>query len=186
MLNLGKVYCSLLKGNLIPKINKRRPLTILQDFNASFEMFQILLAIVIRMQCFYWLFIKRPTSGTSRDNEWERVAQRVKTNENWQMWRNEWQRVKTSDSEWQRRVRNEWQQSKTNEKKYKKMILGLKWNKRLNWFLKGDVMYNCYILQQYKLFINWKIDEIIFVVKFTVCIIKIFLHIFRYQFCWKY
>ena len=141
-------------------MNTRRPLTILQNFNASFEMFQILLAIVIRMQCFYWLFMKRPTSSTSRDNEWERVAQRVKTNENWQMWRNEWQRVKTSDSEWQGRVRNEWQQSKTNEKKYKRMILGLKWDKRLNWFLKGDVMYNCYILQQYKLFINRKIDEI--------------------------
>ena len=47
-------------------------------------------------------FIKRQTSGTSSDNEWQRVVQRVTTNDN------EWQRMTTgsttSDNEWQRVV----------------------------------------------------------------------------------
>ena len=38
----------------------------------------------------FWSFIKRQTSGTSSDNEWQRVVQRVTTNDN------EWQRVTIS------------------------------------------------------------------------------------------
>ena len=53
-------------------------------------------------------FIKRQTSGTSRDNERQRVVQRVKTNDNeWTTndkechneWYNEWQQMATSDNE---------------------------------------------------------------------------------------
>ena len=50
-------------------------------------------------------FIKRQTSGASSDNEWynewQRVVQRVTTNDN------EWQRVTTNDKEWQRVTRND-------------------------------------------------------------------------------
>ena len=38
------------------------------------------------------------TSGTTSDNEWQRVVQQVTTNDN--VWYNEWQRMKTSDNEW--------------------------------------------------------------------------------------
>ena len=58
-------------------------------------------------------FIKRQTSGTSSDNEWQRMT----TSDN--EWYNEWQRMTTSDNEWQRVVQqvttndsewyNEWQ-----------------------------------------------------------------------------
>ena len=59
----------------------------------------------VRYCKFYWLnqsFLKRQTSGTSSDNEWQRVT----TNNNeWQKWQwvqyNEWQRVITSDNKWQ-------------------------------------------------------------------------------------
>ena len=53
-------------------------------------------------------FIKRQTSGTSRDNEWQRVTTSGTTSDN------EWQRVTTNDNEWQRVVQrmatsdNEW------------------------------------------------------------------------------
>ena len=58
-------------------------------------------------------FIKRQTSGTTSDNEWQRVVQRVTTNDNeWQWvvqqvpttdnkWHREWQQVTTGDIEWQ-------------------------------------------------------------------------------------
>ena len=39
---------------------------------------------------FNWLLIKRQTSGTSCDKEWQRMVQREKTNDN------EWQRMTTS------------------------------------------------------------------------------------------
>ena len=54
-------------------------------------------------------FIKRQTIGTSSDNEWynewQRVVQRVTTNDN------EWQRVTTNDNEWQQMTTSdkEWQ-----------------------------------------------------------------------------
>ena len=58
-----------------------------------------------------WSFIKRQTSGTSSDNEWQRVVQRVITNDS--EWYNEWQRVvqrvTTNDNEWY----NEWQRVTT-------------------------------------------------------------------------
>ena len=43
-------------------------------------------------------FIKRQTSGTSSDNEWQRVTTSGTTSDN------EWQRVTTNDNEWQRVV----------------------------------------------------------------------------------
>ena len=55
-------------------------------------------------------FVKRQTSGTSSDSEW----QGMKTSDN--EWYNEWQGVTTNDNEWQRVVQqvtksdNEWQQ----------------------------------------------------------------------------
>ena len=54
-----------------------------------------------------WSFIKRQTSGTSSDNEWQRVVQRVITNDS--AWYNEWQRMTTSDNEWY----SEWQRMTT-------------------------------------------------------------------------
>ena len=54
--------------------------------------------------------MKRQTSGTSSDNEWQRVT--LNDNE----WYNEWQQVTTNDNEWQWLVQrvttndNEWQQ----------------------------------------------------------------------------
>ena len=60
-------------------------------------------------------FIKRQTSRTSSDNEWERVVQRMTTSDNewYNEWTgdNEWQRVTKNDSEWQRMTRSD----KTNE-----------------------------------------------------------------------
>ena len=47
-------------------------------------------------------FIKRQMSGASRDNEWQRVVQRVITNDN--EWQQVVQRVTTNDKEWQRVV----------------------------------------------------------------------------------
>ena len=44
-------------------------------------------------------FIKRQMSGASRDNEWQRVVQRVITNDN--EWQQVVQRVTTNDKEWQ-------------------------------------------------------------------------------------
>ena len=69
-----------------------------------------------------WSFLKRQTSGTSSDNEWQRVVQRVTTSgkTSYNEWQrvtksdNEWQRVTTSDKEWQRVIQqvttndNEW------------------------------------------------------------------------------
>ena len=54
------------------------------------------------------LFIKRQTSGTTSDNEWKRVVQRV------------WQRMTTSDNEWY----NEWYKEWYNEcyKEWQRMI----------------------------------------------------------------
>ena len=68
-------------------------------------------------------FIKRPTSGTSRDNEWQRIVQRMTTSDN--DWYNKWQWVttsgKTSDNKWQQMVQqvitndSEWQQVTMND-----------------------------------------------------------------------
>ena len=49
------------------------------------------IAVLVERTCFLRSFIKRQTSGTSSDNEWKRVVQRVTTNDN--EWYNERQRV---------------------------------------------------------------------------------------------
>ena len=81
-------------------------------------------------------FIKRQTSGTSGENEWQqwqRGEQRVTTNDNewyneWKRAVNEWQRVvqrmATSDSKWQRVTmsKKEWQPMKTNDSESQKVI----------------------------------------------------------------
>ena len=50
------------------------------------------------------MFIKRQTSDTTSDNEWQRVIQRMKTSDT--MSDNEWQRIKisgtTNKNEWKR------------------------------------------------------------------------------------
>ena len=75
-----------------------------------------------------WLrsFIKRHTTGTSSNNEWQRVVQRVTTNDSeWQRmttsettsdneWYSEWQRVTANDNEWY----NEWQRVTTNDNEW--------------------------------------------------------------------
>ena len=69
-----------------------------------------------------WSFLKRQTSGTSSDNEWQRVVQRVTTSGKTSY--NEWQRVTTSQNEWQRVAKSdkEWQrvvqQVTTNDKEW--------------------------------------------------------------------
>ena len=70
---------------------------------------------------FFGSFIKRQTSGTSIDNKWQRVVQRVTTNDNeWQQVTtsdNEWPRVTTSDKEWQWVV----QQMTTNDQEWQRV-----------------------------------------------------------------
>ena len=53
------------------------------------------------------------TSGTTSDNEWQRVVQRVTTNDN--EWQQMVQRVAKNENEWQRVTKNgiEWQQVRT-------------------------------------------------------------------------
>ena len=78
-------------------------------------------ALFCCLSCFFWTciyllewsFIKRQTSGTSSDSEWQRVVQRVTTSDNeWQRVAmsgttngNEWRRMTMSDNEWC----NKWQ-----------------------------------------------------------------------------
>ena len=59
-----------------------------------------------------WSFIKKQMSGTSSDNEWERVTTSGTTSDN--EWYNEWQRMTTSDNEWY----NKWQRVTTNDNKW--------------------------------------------------------------------
>ena len=65
-------------------------------------------------------FIKRQTSGTSSDKEWQRVVQGVAANDN--EWCNEWQWVTTSgtasDNEWQRMLQRMARSGKTNESEW--------------------------------------------------------------------
>ena len=76
----------------------------------------IVIYVFCKLQVIYcvWSFIKRQTSGTSRDNEWQRMT----TSDNeWQQMTtigttsdDEWQQVTTNDNEWQRMTTsdNEW------------------------------------------------------------------------------
>ena len=72
----------------------------------------ILILIRPSAQSFNRSFIKRQTSGTSSDNEWQRLVQRVTMNGNdWQRMTtsgttsyNKWQQMTMSDSEWQQVV----------------------------------------------------------------------------------
>ena len=52
------------------------------------------------------MFIKRQTSDTSSNNEWQRVVLQVTTNctASDNEWYNEWQQVATNENEWQRVV----------------------------------------------------------------------------------
>ena len=65
-------------------------------------------------------------------NEWQRLVQRVTTNDN--EWYNKWQEIlqqmKTSDSEWQQGYK--WQGLKTKESKVKRVILSLKMKQKAN------------------------------------------------------
>ena len=51
-------------------------------------------------------FIKRPTSGASSDNEWQRVVQQVTTNGNERqqvttnVWFTEWKQIRASKKKW--------------------------------------------------------------------------------------
>ena len=96
--------------------------------------------IKITIKCIgnHRLFIKGQTSGTSSDNKWRRVVQRMVTNDNeWQRviqrmktseneWYNKWQRqrmttsVTTSDNEWQRMAtsHNERQRTTASDNKW--------------------------------------------------------------------
>ena len=76
----------------------------------------------LQVICYVWSFIKRQTSGTSSDNEWQRMT----TSDN------EWQRVTTSgatsDKEWQRVIQrvttndSEWQRMITSDKEWQRVI----------------------------------------------------------------
>ena len=78
-------------------------------------------------------FVKRQASGTSSDNEWQRVVQRVTTNDN--EWYNEWQRVitsgTTSDNEWQLVTTsdNKWQRVTKTDDEWERVIKQMKTNK---------------------------------------------------------
>ena len=53
---------------------------------------------------------------TTNDKEWQRVAQRVTTNDN--QWYNEWQKVTRNDNEWQRVTTS----SRTSDREWQRMI----------------------------------------------------------------
>ena len=85
------------------------------------------------------------TSGTTSDNEWQRVVQRVTTNDNeWQQMvqrvaknENEWQRVTTNGIEWQQ-VRTVVQQMKTAQYTPKNGWLpSFQWQKEIHYYFKG-------------------------------------------------
>ena len=79
---------------------------------------------LLHISCAYWTeisikkrsFIKRQTSVTSSDNEWQRMTTR--DNE----WYNEWQRMTTSDSEWQRMVQRITTSGATSDKEWQRVI----------------------------------------------------------------
>ena len=82
------------------------------------------------------------TSGTTSDNEWQRVVQRVTTNDNeWQQMvqrvaknENEWQRVTTNGIEWQQ-VRTVVQQMKTAQYTPKNGWLpSFQWQKEIHYY----------------------------------------------------
>ena len=66
------------------------------------------------------IVIKRPTRGSSSDNEWQRVVQQMiasgTTNDN------EWQQMKMSDSEWY----NEWQKMTMSDSEWQKVVQRVK------------------------------------------------------------
>ena len=82
-------------------------------------------------------FIKRQTSGTSSENEWQRMKKSGTTSEyEWQQvtmrdneWYNEWQRVTmsstTSDNEWY----NEWKRVKTSDKEWQRVTMNDEWQR---------------------------------------------------------
>ena len=82
-------------------------------------------------------FIKRHTSGTSSDNEWQQMT----TSDN--EWYNDWQRMTMSDNEWQRMTTsdhewcNKWQRmtrsNKTSDNKWQQIAMsGSKWQQWYN------------------------------------------------------
>ena len=68
-------------------------------------------------------FIKRQPSGTSSDNKWQRVVQRVTTNDN--EWYNKWHLVTTSsttnDKEW-----HKWQRMTTSHNEWQRVVQWMK------------------------------------------------------------
>ena len=155
-------------------------------------------------------FIKRQTGGTSSDNEWynewQRVVQRVTKNDN--EWYNERRVVKTgigtwSDNEWynewQRVVQrvtlndserfNEWQRMMTSGAS-ERVILGFEMKQKVSLVPEGfcSIFNQCVTkyIQQYRLFVNREIDDIIYgqynILRFYHAG---FFHVFRYQFCWN-
>ena len=73
-----------------------------------------------------WPFIKRQTSGTSSDNEWQRMTTSGTTSDN--EWQRVVQRVTTNDNEWQRVVQrittsdNERQRVTENDSEWQRVI----------------------------------------------------------------
>ena len=90
---------------------------------ANFTKSSKFLTYFLHKHCLIGSIIKKQTSGTSSDHEWQRVTTSGTTNDNEWQWMiasgttsdNEWQRMTTSDNEWQRLVQrvttngNEWQ-----------------------------------------------------------------------------
>ena len=61
-----------------------------------------LVRLYARINIFWVSFIKRQTSDTSSDNEWQQITMSGKTSGN--EWYNKWQQVTTNDNKWQRVV----------------------------------------------------------------------------------
>ena len=80
-----------------------------------------------------WSFINRQMSGTSSDNEWQRVTTSGTTSDN--KWQRVVQRVTTNDSEWQLVTTNgttsdnEWQRVTTNDNEWQRVEWNNKWQR---------------------------------------------------------
>ena len=104
------------------------------------------------------------TSGTTSDNKWQRVIQGVITNYN------KLQRMTTSGT--------------TNENKWKRMRAR---KRELFWFQNKIkyALYNYIILSNIDYLWIGKLKTYIFNIIFYVSIMEVFLHVFRYLFCWS-
>ena len=127
-------------------------------------------------------FIKRQTSGTSSDNEWQRLVQRVVTNDS------QWQRIITSSTTYGNEWDNEWQRvttsDTTSDNEWQRMTTSCTTNENEFW-VQNETKYSMY---NYNIFRNvnylqiGKLMTYIFNITFIVSTMQVFLHVFAISF----